>query len=72
MFRGFYVFPLNPGHRKTYSKTQRSPKSVKGVQKEVRYCESLELAAILDAILDFTKCLMVNSIHQPDFVYVMF
>ena len=49
------VFPLNLGPRKSYKKTQRSPKSVKGLQNEVHYCESLELAAILDAILDFAN-----------------
>ena len=65
------VFPLNPGHWKTYKKTQRSQTSVKGLRKEVLHCESLKLAAILDAILDFEKCSRVSSIHQADFVYVM-
>ena len=65
------VFPLNPGHRNTYKKTQTSSKSVKGFQKEVHHCKSLELVAILDAILDFAKCSRVKSIHQPDFIYVM-
>ena len=57
--------------RKTYKKTQRSQTSVKGLRKEVHHCESLKLAAILDAILDFEKCSRVSSIHQADFVYVM-
>ena len=65
------VLPLNPGHWKTYKKTQRSQTSVKGLRKEVHHCESLKLAAILDAILDFEKCSRVRSIHQADFVYVM-
>ena len=65
------VFPLNPGHWKTYKKTQRSQTSVKGLRKEVLHCESLKLAAILNAILDFEKCSRVSSIHQADFVYVM-
>ena len=65
------VFPLNPGHRKTYKKTQRSQTSVNGLRNEVHHCESLKLAAILDAILDFEKCSRVSSIHQADFVYVM-
>ena len=37
---------------KTYQMTQRSPKSGKGLQKEIHLGESMELAAILDAILD--------------------
>ena len=65
------VFPLNPGQRATYKKTQRSHTSVKGVRKEVHHSESLKLAAILDAILDFEKCSRMTSIHQADFVYVM-
>ena len=65
------VFPLTPGHRKTYKKTQRSQTSVKGLRKEVHHCESLKLAAILDAILDFEKCSRMRSIHQADFVYVI-
>ena len=65
------VFPLKPGHKQTYIKTQRPQTSVKGLRKEVHHCESLKLAAILDAILDFEKCSRVSSIHQADFVYVM-
>ena len=65
------VFPLNPAPRETYKKTQRSPKYDRRLQNEVHLCESLELAAILDAILDFEKCSKVSSIHQADFVYVM-
>ena len=64
------VFLLNPGHRKTYKKTQRSTKYIKRLRKEVHHCESLELAAILEAILDFEKCSRVNSIHQADCVYM--
>ena len=71
LFMVLNVFPLNPGHRKTYKKTQRSQTSVKGLRNEVHHCESLKLAAILDAILDFEKCSRVSSIHQADFVYVM-
>ena len=51
--------------------TQRSPKSGKGLQKEIHLGESMELTAILDTILDFEKCSRVSSIHQADFVYVM-
>ena len=65
------VFPLNPAPRETYKKTQRSPKSDRRLQNEVHPCESLELAAILDAILDFEKCSRVRSIHQADFGYMM-
>ena len=65
------VFPLNLGWMKTYKKSQTSPKSVKKLQNEVHRCDALVLAAILDAILDVEKCLMVNSIHQADFVYMM-
>ena len=65
------VFLLNPGHRATYKKTQRSHTSVKGVRKKDHHPESLKLAAILDAILDFEKCSRVTSIHQADCVYVM-
>ena len=65
------VFPLNPASRETYKKTQRSTKYARGLQNEVTQCESLKLAAILDAILDFEKCSGVSSIHQVDFVYVM-
>ena len=36
-------------------KTQRSLKYDRRLQNEVHPCESLELAAILDAILDFEK-----------------
>ena len=32
---------------------------------------SLVLAAILAAILDFEKCSMINSIHQPYFISVV-
>ena len=44
------VFPFNLGSGKTYS-----PKSFKGFQKEIHFGESMELAAILDAILNFEK-----------------
>ena len=65
------VFPLNPGHRKTYKKTHRSQTSVRGLRKVVHNCELLKLVAILDAILDFQKCSRVSWIHPADFVYVM-
>ena len=65
------VFPLNPAPRETYKKTQRSPKYDRRLQNEVHPYESLELAAILDATLDFEKCSRVSSIHQADFVCVM-
>ena len=65
------IFSLNPEHRKTSKKTQRSQPSLKGLRKEVHHCESLKLADILDAILDFEKCSKVRSIHQAYFVYVM-
>ena len=65
------VFSSNPAPRETYKKTQRSPKYDRRLQNEVHPCESMELAAILDAILDFEKCSRMSSIHQADFVYVM-
>ena len=65
------VFLLNPAPRETYKKTQRSPKYARRLQNEIHPYESPELAAILDAILDFEKCSRVSSIYQADFVYVM-
>ena len=61
------VFSLNSAPRETYKKAQRSPKYARKLQNEVHPCESLELVAILDAILDFEK----YSIHQADFIHVM-
>ena len=65
------VFPLNLAPRETYKKTQRSPKYDWRLQNKVHPCESLELAAILDDILDFEKCSRVSPFHQADFVYVL-
>ena len=55
----------------TLEKNQRSQTSVRGLRKEVHHCESFEMTAILDAILDFEKCSRVSSIHRADFVHVM-
>ena len=62
------MFPWNPGPGKTYKMTQRSPKSAKGLQKEIHLGETMELTAILDAILEFEKCLKFNQIYLLDLV----
>ena len=38
-----------------HKNTQRSTKYIKRLRKQVHHCELLELAAILDDILDFEK-----------------
>ena len=65
------VIPLNPEPKKTYIQIKKSVNSIKSMQKYINHCESLELAAILDAILDFEKLSKIKWIHQTYFAYVM-
>ena len=55
--------------KKTYQHTHKSAQSAKELQKLIHPCDSGEMAAILDAIVDFKEIeTEVNWIHPPDFV----
>ena len=51
----FLMFSIESSSKKTYQMTQTSPKSTKGLKKKIDFGESMELAALSDAILDFWK-----------------